>query len=167
LRLNLFLTTDPKPANSRTELFGAFKGRARVRDGYAALLRLLWASHGKFPERFEYPAPLVRRVPPARFEIRFRDDFPRADSSRWLRLIRQLLNGTSRSLIPLLIEKLLERDGIPAFYRHLIQQDVEALEDFFQGSARRNRQLRKAHGLKNSFIPQDEIDDLLVLSATE
>ncbi len=151
------------PGN-RLELFGAYKGRARARDGYAALLRLFWAAHSELPERFEYPTRLVRRIPPPRYDLRFPEQMPAKEASQWLRLVRQLLNGTSRALILKLTERLLEREGIPAFYHHFIQQDLNALEEFFRDSALRNKRLRKAHGLTTRVIPQDQIDDLIVAS---
>ncbi len=163
-RFTLFLTTQPKPVNSRTELFGAFKGRARARDAVIALNRLLWACHSELPERFEFPMQLTRRNPPRRFELEIGAPLSTPEISRWLRLLKQFLNGTSRSLINRMTERLLQRDEIPSFYNHLIQQDLNSLDEFFQYSAHRNKRLRRAHGLTTSLIAQDEIDDLIVKS---
>ncbi|MBC7692885.1 MAG: GIY-YIG nuclease family protein [Methylotenera sp.] len=135
-------------------LFGAFKGRSRALRGYSALLRLFWATQST-AERFEYPPPLTRRSPPSLYSV----ELPKV----WISPLREFLKGRSEHLISQLSCSLLENETLPRFYSHYIQEDLEALQSFFNQGPKRNLELRKNHGLRNRLIAQDRIDDLLVL----
>ena len=165
LALGLKLTVDPNPAPGweQASHFGAFKGRGRVRDGYLALLRLLWAAHTPL-ERFEFPQPLMRYRAPREFDVRLKPDTPEAQARQWLSLIRRFLRGTSEQLIERLTQDLLDNASIPPFYYRLIQEDLERAREFYLMAPRRNRDVRVSLGLKTALIPQQELDDLLVLS---
>ncbi|MFL5814237.1 MAG: nucleotide excision repair endonuclease [Bdellovibrionia bacterium] len=167
------LTTDPsvlihaedsKTSSSLTNVFGAFKGRGSVREGYSALLRLLWAAH--YPEdagdRFEFPSslnPNRRTGLPYRFEL----DTLKPENVRTERLIRRFLAGTSRSLLTHLTAQLLANERIPRFIYRCIQEDLETLEAFYHRGPHRNRRLKRHHRLAaHQVIPQERLDDLIV-----
>jgi predicted GIY-YIG superfamily endonuclease len=167
------LTTDPsvlihaedsKPSSSLTHVFGAFKGRGSVREGYSALLRLLWAAH--YPDdagdRFEFPGslnPNRRTGLPYRFEL----DTLKPENVRTERLIRRFLAGTSRSLLTHLTAQLLTNERIPRFIYRCIQEDLETLEAFYHRGPHRNRRLKRHHRLAaHQVIPQERLDDLIV-----
>lgn len=139
------------------ELFGAFKGRGRIREGFAALLRLLWlCSTAELPERFEFPGPLLRKVLPDRYGLRLR-------SPKWNQALKRFLRGNShRVLLSLLTAELLELHGIPPFLYRFIQGELDSLKLFYELGPGRNRRLRRAHGLPYRLIAQGELDDLLV-----
>lgn len=146
------LTMNPKPEDD--VLYGAYKGRGSVRNGYQALLRLIWAAQHRM-ERFEFPSKLTRRVPPYRYTT----DLP-AD---WVKPLKKFLNGTSEEFLALLTEKLLENDSIPRFEYRMIQEDLETVSHFYLVGPKRNRHLRRTHKVKGRLIAQEAIDDLLVM----
>jgi excinuclease UvrABC nuclease subunit len=146
------LTTNPESDGDR--LYGSFKNRGLARDGYAALLRLLWATRHR-PERFAYPGALSRVSPPRRYTLEL-DPARSAD-------LKRFLGGSSNRLLTRLTEELLENDAIPRFYYHWIQQDLERLQAFYQLCPKRNRGLRRRYGTEGPLIAQERIDDLLVL----
>lgn len=170
------LTTDPsvllkcedsaiQSALSSTLVFGAFKGRGSVREGYGALLRLLWAARneGQQGERFEFPSalnPARRTGRPYRFEL----DIQKSEDVRTERLIRRFLSGTSRSLLTHLTDQLLANDLIPRFVYRCIQDDLETLKAFYERGPHRNRRLKRHHKLAtHQVIAQDRLDDLIVV----
>ena len=180
---NFCLTTQgPSGVRGPTEefcLFGAFKGRSLMRDGYGALLRLLWASlaKGELTERFEFPSVLVRRKVPYVYSLYLQQDSDqlsldalttglevsgRLTKLEWERSIHRFLKGTSMGLLEHLTKRLLEQTRIPSFMNHYIQENLEILKDFYEFGPRRNYRLKKFHGIKDSILPQDQIDDLLV-----
>jgi len=134
-------------------IFGAFKGRALVREGYAALLRLIWVSQNG-DERFEWPTRLTRRTPPNIYTI----DLPQA----WWPNLKRLLSGASDKLLVELTERLLTNEKIPRWVYALIQEDIETVREFYERCPWKNRGLRRHHGVKGRVIHQDELDDLLV-----
>ncbi len=142
------------PTRQGALLFGAVKSRRMLREGYASLLRLLWASQNG-SERFEFPAKLVRRVPPSLFTL--------GVPGEWLPLLKRFLNGKSNDLLPALAMRMLENPHLPPFYYHVIQADLETATQLYETCLRRNRELRLHHGFRGRIIPQEKVDDLLVL----
>jgi hypothetical protein len=151
-QLRLRLTMNPKKQGDL--LFGAYKNRGRVQDGYRALLRLLFAVHEP-PERFAYPT----RLTGARCPMISTSPFP-AD---WVLPLRRFLSGIDEELLVLITQRLIEKDELPRFIYHVIQEDLVIAQEFFNICSRRNRELRKNHGLRTRLIRQDQVDDLGVL----
>ena len=60
-------------------------------------------------------------------------------------------------------EDILALDAIPPFAYGMIQQDFELLREFFERVTRRNRLLRLRYRIPGRVIPQELIDDLIVL----
>ena len=141
------------------ELYGSFKGRNTVREGYGSLLRLLWLTQPDSIQqslrRFEMPARLLRYRLPAAYTVRIPDE--------WKTPLRRFLGGTGDAFLVKLTERLLENLEIPPFYYQLVQRDLEALQTFYDRCLKRNRALIKAHGRPPRMIPQNQLDDLMVL----
>jgi excinuclease UvrABC nuclease subunit len=158
------LTTNPDfgPDWEHDSFFGAFKGRNRIREGYQALLRILWATQSE-DERFEFPTCLTRRKVPYAYEFRLKNGTSPRQRREWLALVRRFLKGTSDELLKHATQELLSNSRIPPFYYRVIQDDLELLRDFYQLGPARNRKLRAALGLSDPLIAQERIDDLLVL----
>lgn len=163
------LTTREEDLEPGERLFGAFKGRSCVRDGYAALLRLLWACHHPMEnDLLAFPAPLARRRPAYRYEINFPESLERRELLAWTARIRRFLEGGgvgtgARGLLVALTENLLSNETIPPFLFHGIQEDLEALERFHELGPLRNRRLKRFHRLPvREPIAQDRLDDLFV-----
>jgi excinuclease UvrABC nuclease subunit len=163
VEFRLTTQSDFGPEWDPSSFFGAFKGRGRVREGYQALLRLLWATQAQ-PERFEFPQQLVRYRVPYEYEWRLRDGTPPAATREWVSAIQRFLRGTSDSLLTRITDELLTNLAIPPFYYKLIQDDLETLREFYLMAPRRNRDVRASLGLKTALIAQTELDDLLVRS---
>lgn len=164
--VGLFGVSDEPPD---LELFGAFKGRGMIRNGYAALLRVLWVALAARPVKgdstpyFEIPSVLVRRRVPYSYRIQLRSDIAESAKRVWERAIRRFLKGTSIVLLEKLSTALLEVQDIPPFYYASIQDDLEILKEFYAYGPQRNRTLRRFHDRTDGhLIAQDEIDDLLV-----
>jgi excinuclease ABC subunit C len=146
------LTTEHKSQGDT--LYGAFKGRGSVRAGYGALLRLIWNSQNDEP-RYLVPARLARSKPVYIHTTLI----PEA----WVNPLKRLLAGTSDELLAVMTASLLENESIPRFAYRSIQDDLETVREFFEHCPRRNRELRRNHGLRTRLIPQDSIDDLMIL----
>jgi excinuclease ABC subunit C len=156
------LTTSPEVQEG--QLYGAFKGRGLVRQGYGALMRLLWASLAERDEqeRFDYPGVLVRRKLPYSYSLLVRREFEKAYQKHWETLVKRFLKGTSDHLLQHLTQYLLDQVTIPPFMYNSIQTDLEILAEFYRYGPHRNRCLRRFHGIKEAHLPQEKIDDLLV-----
>jgi excinuclease ABC subunit C len=163
--IEFMLTTrsDFEPEWRCDHVFGAFKGGARVREGYQRLLRVLWATQAS-QERFEFPQLLMRYRVPYRYEWRLREGTPHASVREWTSVIQRFLRGTSDQLLARVTEELLLNPSIPPFFYHLIQEDLDTLRAFYLMAPKRNRDVRASLGLGRALIPQTELDDLLVLS---
>jgi hypothetical protein len=153
--LALRLTPSANPEDDT--LFGAFRARAATREGYGALLRLLWAVYAELPERFEFPVGLTRERPPATFAISLS---PRA--GRLPTLVSRLLNGTSPALISFLRAELAERAALTGFARSLLEDDLARLDRFYREGPLRNRALKKKTGFAARLIPQTKLDALVI-----
>ncbi|MBY0471431.1 GIY-YIG nuclease family protein [bacterium] len=134
-------------------LFGAFKGRAAVRDGYAGLLRLLWAAHNE-KQRFEFPAKILKYRPPALYSLKVEKEIQKS--------LPDFLSGKSETLLQILSEKLLTNESIPPFFYHAIQEDLQSAREFWKVGPQRNQELKKNHGIRTRIIPQERLDDLIV-----
>lgn len=163
------LTTQQEGPEPGERLFGAFKGRPSVRDGYSALLRLLWACHHPMEsDLLAFPPPLARRRPPDRYEIEFPEALGRRELVAWTARIRRFLEGGgggsgARGLLVPLTENLLNNETIPPFLFRGVQEDLEALERFHELGPLRNRRLKRFHRLPvREPIAQERLDDLFV-----
>jgi hypothetical protein len=146
------LTTRPKRQGDL--LYGAFKGRGGVRRGYQALLRVLWAAQAR-AERWEFPHRLIRPAPAHLYSV--------AVPEEWHAPLKRFLAGMDDRLLGLVTLQLLENPSIPPFQYRVIQEDLETLQEFFLRTLARNRELKRRHGVRGRLIPQDRIDDLMVL----
>jgi len=140
------------------EYFGAYKGRRSIRDGYSALLRLLWAVHHEI-ERFHYPAILTRESP----QYQYRLAIGEGEIAGWMPMLRRFLKGTSRCLLEELTARLLENPRIPPFMYRTIQEDLERVEAFYRIGPWRNKKAKRAVGQSvQTLIEQEKLDDMLV-----
>ena len=137
-------------------LYGCFRSKRRVKEGYGALLRLLWAVQCR-DRRFSMPAKLTRDSPP----YVYLTQFPRP----WLKPLESFLEGRSSKLLLQITEGLLANTLIPEFMYHGLQRDLDTVGRFFRHGTRVNRRMQIHHSVKDRIIAQHEIDDLIVLEA--
>ena len=161
--VDLCITTQPQLPD--LQLYGTYKGRGIIRNGYSALLRLLWAvlsEDDELSRQFKYPGVLTRKTIPPSYTFKINEKIEASFRQKWERHIQRFLTGCSRSLLVQLTETLLAQEKIPPFMYHFIQQDLETLGSFYQYGPRRTYRLRRFHRLETVLIAQEQIDDLLV-----
>ncbi|MBS1984973.1 MAG: GIY-YIG nuclease family protein [Bdellovibrionales bacterium] len=154
LQVRFKLTRNPKEKSFK--LFGSFRSSRRMKEGYAALLRLVWTAQNR-ELRFQMPSRLARRSPPHNYTTGFRLE--------WVRSLESFLEGRSHQLLVQILEALLENPFVPDFMVGSLQNDIEIARHFFRRGPRINRRIRLTHALPSHLIPQDAIDDFLVHEA--
>lgn len=148
------LTLNPKPDGDL--LYGAYKGRSLIRDGYAAMLRLLWLA-SREAGRFEYPPRLFGHRVPYVYSVPM--------DEAWLPRLKRFLAGRDRGFLHAVTERLLAREDteVPRFVYHVIEEDLATCAELFERCFRRNRELKRHHGHAARLVAQEAVDDLLVL----
>src|SRR5205814_3668150 len=92
--IHIRLTRQPLRLPDET-LHGAFKAVGRVRAGFTAMLRLLWAAEYRPTSMYHYPMPLVAGRCPADFRLRM----VKSDAEHVAALLRKLLEGQDEELV--------------------------------------------------------------------
>jgi excinuclease ABC subunit C len=118
------------------ELFGCYRHRRQVKDGYTALLRLLYAAFIQ-KSRFSFPAKIARDIPPYDYELPFA--LPREYRAK----LRAFFSGKSPALIRILLVQMLENETLPRFMRPALQADVNEARRFFESCAKANLKARR------------------------
>jgi predicted GIY-YIG superfamily endonuclease len=143
------------------KIYGAFKsGCVRA---YAALLRAAWAALYQPVSPHDFPSPLLAARTPRHYVLRL-DANPGLELERLAGAIENFCAGTSSELIDLLTGTLPQGENICSFQRNLQAGDLEVLTGFFERGPQRNRNICREYDFPESIIPQDELDDLLVLT---
>jgi hypothetical protein len=122
--LEFRLTSSEDAIDEKFELHGCYPQRRLVKQGYSALLRLLFASSRPPTSRFSIPAKLARPAPAYRYGLRLEK------SLRWKNLISSFLDGKDTRLLSALMDALLSSESIPEYARPALQRDLETLRDF-------------------------------------
>jgi hypothetical protein len=125
------------------KFFGCFKQRRKVKNGYTALLRLLYAATNQKP-RFSYPAKIARVSPPYLYST----TLPHA----WHKPLEKLLSGQSTELLELIVSALLQNESLPAFMYPSIQEDLGIVQDFFKHCPQETRRIVSTHGLRTRVV---------------
>jgi excinuclease UvrABC nuclease subunit len=156
--IRLRLTKLPEALPGET-LHGAFKSLGRVRAGFTALLRLLWATEHLPVSVYDFPMPLVAERCPDSFVLRL----VRSKSGHVADLLRRTLDGHDDEMIQQFQQVRTSLDGTAVSLQRLLEADVQTLRLFHQFGPARNRSLRDIFVYENTVIRQEELDDLLVL----
>jgi hypothetical protein len=159
IRTHLAMAPDP----AYKDVYGAFKGLGQVYRAHKALLRLLWVAHHECRNGFELPSRFTNRRKLDHHLFPLPEGMAARERLQLYRGLRRLFNGTSRAVLAGLVERLLEREDLAEFLRELIQADLEEVLGFYERCARRNRRLKRELGFGDDLVPQDALDDLLVL----
>lgn len=134
------------------KLFGCFKHRPRTKEGYNALLRLIYAASQK-KERFHFPARITRSSPAYRYSLKIPD--------AWSPPLHRFLTGRSNRFLHLLIEKILENDTIPPYMYPSLQHDFEKAREFFLIGPRATCRMKTRHGLGATPLSHRKMDRLI------
>lgn len=160
--LSLAIGTEPKPGE---KIYGAFKGGC-VR-AYGSLLRLLWAAIHQPVSPHDFPAPLLGARPPRQYVFLLVQNKTLHLPDIWVRAVEQYLDGTSSEIIDMLKEAVPKAETVSLFQQNLQTNDLEILTSFFEHGTKRNHDLRDRHGISGPIIPQEKLDDLLVVARKE
>jgi excinuclease UvrABC nuclease subunit len=143
------------------EIYGAFKRRAIY--AYGALLRLLWMVLRQPALLTDFPAGCFSGKLPGQFELT--GALCKADLQTFTGPLSQYLAGESEELVDLLQAGLGNLEEQCLFLRNTVAADLENLAEFFRTGPFRNYQLRQRHGIRTTWIPQEELDDLILSQA--
>ena len=145
------------PDESYSDRFGAFKGLGMTYRMHKALHRLLWMSFQSCRFGFELPTLLTSR----RKLDHHLCQIPEGGRELYGKL-KRFFRGTSKTFLVEMAERILAREDLASFTRTFVQEDINTMLEFYEHSARRNRQIRKKFEIEDELIAQDEIDDLIV-----
>lgn len=144
-RVRFELGRRPSP-DPRSVTFGCFAPRKPTRQGYAALLRLLYTAEAR-GERFHYPGRLRDERPPYRYDLTVPDE--------WVRPLKAFLRGRSLELLRLVAVRLVENEAVPGFLRHSLQRDLDTARRFFRRGPKATRGLRRGAGRRGPVSPEE------------
>lgn len=118
-----FRLTRNQADDNNYRLHGCYPRRIHVKQGYAALLRLLFACTYR-GQRFAYPARIARPSPA--YEYTFKIE----DAAQWSQVVSDFLHGRRSRFLQLMVERLLANPCIPEYVRTGLQRDIGALGVF-------------------------------------
>ncbi len=151
VKLSFHLTDEPE-ADESERIFGCYKHRRRVRLGYTALLRLLYAARHSAKRFYSYPAKISRDSPPWLYST----PFPKI----WVEPLASFLDGRSVELLRLITELLLENETVPHFLYPSIQEDLRIAREFYDHGPRGSRRLKLRHKVDIPVLSHAVMDDL-------
>jgi predicted GIY-YIG superfamily endonuclease len=120
-------------------------------DGFAGLLRLLWAT-GEAGPGDHYPRRIAGPSPPLATTTVVRPD--------WASDLHRLFGGTSGRLLPRL--RAAVEGEVEAHLRPALRRDLDLAAAFYRAGPAALRDLRRRHGLPARPLAKSEIVDLLV-----
>jgi len=139
------------------QVYGCFNHRRRIKAGYTALLRLVYAALFQ-KHRFSYPARITRVFPPWIYTC----DFPK----EWRGALDRYLSGSNMELLHLLFDCLLNNEFVPTFMRPSIQEDIETVKVFYQVGPQATFKLKKRHGISDRVLSHEQMDQLILNEVT-
>lgn len=140
-------------------VFGAFKGRRATKRAYQALIRLLWVMTREIDRVSDLPHELMLEKAPRNYSF----NVPAPLTERLQVLIPAFLQGEDTGLIDWFLERLNSRHAIEAFLRQWMETEMETLADFYVRTLRSHREMRAMMPGDGAIIPQEKVDDLLLL----
>ena len=129
------LTSSEEVQDERFEMHGCYPQRRLLKQGYAALLRLIYAGTRTGAARFSFPAKLARPSPAYRYTLKLEH------SLKWKNLISSFLHGQDSRLLHHLMDALLGSDMIPEYARPALQRDLDMLKGFAEACLASRRTL--------------------------
>lgn len=139
--------------------FGCFRHRGKVKAGYSALLRLIFAAHCP-RERFLLPARICRSSPAYDFSI----DIPQATLAEMFEHLEQFFAGKNSGLLRYLLDRLLAKDELPKELYIPLQRDSEIAKELFRFGPQDTLKLARKLRSRNGKIAQEAMDSF---TATE
>lgn len=144
--------------------YGAFKSVRSVRQLYSSLLRALWFATHYAEDRTRVPMTLMSKQPPDCYEFPYPERWDEQKVKRWEYLIKRYLKGTALILVEELSVLITDKDHPPeSFLEHMARNDLKKLDACYEKVTRKQFELLKTHNIRGTIIPQDEVDDLMVM----
>jgi len=138
--LEFRLTSSEDVQDERFELHGCFPQRRLIKQGYAALLRILYAATCTSNARFSFPAKLARPSPCYRYTLKLEE------GQKWKNLISTFLHGEDSKLLSNLMNALLLSSVVPEYARPALQRDFDRLKAFDEACLATRRSLNLKSG---------------------
>lgn len=151
-RIDFQLSSHDWMKDTGYRIHGCYQHRSKVKRGYTALIRLLFAAQFA-GRRFSYPSRIARASPPWLHSMAIRPE--------WLEPLHDFLDGKSTALLTELFDALLLNESIPAFMRPSLQDDLQCVRQFFEIGPRATFELRKRHRLKTRTLDQNRLNTLI------
>lgn len=136
------------------QVYGCFPQRRLVKDGYTALLRLLFCADYQ-KQRFLIPGKISNKIAPWNYTSPFRDE--------WRTPLDQFLRGQSLDFLGMVCEALVENEFLPPFMRPSLQDDINLVKKFYLDSPETTETLKKKHGIAESVLSHAGLDQLIAL----
>ncbi len=136
------------------EVYGCFPNRRLVKDGYTALLRLLFSADCQ-KQRFLIPGKISTKIAPWSYTSPFRDE--------WRIPLDQFLRGKNWDFLGLVCEALVENEFVPAFMRPSLQDDINLVKKFYLESPETTETLKQKHGVDEPVLSHSGLDQLIAL----
>lgn len=134
-------------------VYGCFQHRQKVKAGYTALFRLIFACLFDKPRSFCYPARITRTSPPWLHTA----EMPEA----WMDDLGEFLSGRSAKLLDRIFWTLLENERVPAFMRPSLQEDLETVKAFYELGPAKTHALRQKHRLRTDVVSHERMDQMI------
>ncbi|RYZ64073.1 MAG: hypothetical protein EOP05_22595 [Proteobacteria bacterium] len=135
--------------------FGCFRHRGKVKAGYSALLRLLFAAHCP-RERFLLPARICRSSPAYNFSL----ELPHEVHEH----LEAFLAGKNTGLLRYLLDTLLAKTELPKELYIPLQRDFVIAKELFKFGPQDTLKLARKLRSRNGKIAQESMDSI---TATE
>ncbi len=154
-----------KPWNGLREknqplLYGAFRGRRRVRRAVLALSRLLYLSGRQLEHSMQLPGRLQRDWVPQGEDVALPLQSS-IEATLFRRHLLKFFQGRSKRLISYVRDTFHSENFGTKFWASMIQSDVEALEEFYKKGPKRLCEIRKFYGLRQVRISCEDLDHYL------
>jgi hypothetical protein len=131
-----FRLTSSNDEDHEYEYFGCFPSRRKVKAGYGALLRLLYACTNE-KARFSFPARLARPWPSYKYLL------PLKRTQYWKSLLAEFFHGRTDRFLQILVNELLENRTLPEYIRPGLQRDLRSVVAFQKACI----EFRERHGI--------------------
>lgn len=152
--LDFQLSTSTWIEDEGYQVYGCFPNRRLVKDGYTALLRLLFSVDCQ-KQRFLIPGKISSKIAPWNYTSPFRDE--------WREPLDHFLRGKNSDFLGMVCEALIENEFLPPFMRPTLQDDIHLVKKFYLESPESTELLKQKHGIDETVLSHAGLDQLIAL----
>jgi excinuclease UvrABC nuclease subunit len=151
VKLGFELTDEPEVTEDE-RIFGCYQHWRKVKLGYTALLRLIYACRLGGRRFYSYPARISRDSPPWTYSTPF--------PAEWVDALFRFLDGRNVELLRLMTSRLLSNEAVPPFLYPAIQEDLRVARTFYDLGPRGSRRLKLKHAVDLPVLSHAMMDEL-------